>query len=675
MTVKSRHASARSLVAIILVFAMVFGFGSVLYNIQIKNHEFYSAQNNAVKTYKVPIEPARGEIVDRNGNSLVTNRQGNSIILDAAYFPSKNDNEQRNTIILNLIRLFEKNGEEYINNLPLKAFGEKIYFDTEFEEKDIKLMKSKNMLNLQSYATAQNCFDAMVEKYGLENYDVDTALKIGAIRYELTRLVFSIENPVAIATDVKSETVAAIKEDKDSYLGADVKPVAFREYADSSLAPHILGTVAKINENEYAELKDSGYGINDIIGKSGIESAMESVLRGTPGELTITIDSDGNVSEEITKPPISGNTVVLTIDKNLQRVAQEKLKETCDTVSIQDGAGAVVVEDVRNGEVLAAASYPTYDINDYYDNYSKLAKNKRNPMWSRFAMGTYAPGSTFKPMMACAALEEGVINESTTFKCGGIFHYYDMVFHCLENRAHGSEDVRKSLRDSCNIFYYNCAELLGISKIDEYGLMFGLGEKTGVEIAEAKGVLASPAFKEKFGQKWQKGDTIQSGIGQSDHLFTPLQLANYCSTVANNGTRYELRFVKAIINTANGSVDEKSAVVAEDLPISDKTFSVVKEGMRMVAEQYTLSNIFKKTGVNVACKTGTSQVIRNGKKDNNGFLISFAPYEKPEIAVASAIELAGSGTSTSEITASIIEYYYSNNTDEKPAQQTGTILS
>lgn len=669
---KSRHSSVRSFISIILVFLVICGFGFNLYNIQIKNNEYYVAQNNAARTYKVPIEPARGEIVDRNGNSLVTNRQGNSIVLDAAYFPSKKNNEERNIVILNLIKLFDKNGEEYINNLPLKINKGHIEFDG--EEEDIKAMKSKNMFNLQDYATPQNCFDAMVEMYGLENYDMATALKVGAIRYELTRLMFSIQNPVTIAEDVSSKTVATIKEDKVSYLGADVKAVAFREYADTTIAPHILGTVGKINETEYAELKADGYGMNDIIGKSGIESAMESELRGTPGELTITIDGDGNVNEEITKNPVQGNTVVLTIDRDLQRVAQDKLQETCDKVDINESAGAVVVEDVNNGEVLAAASYPTYDINDYYENYSKLAKNKRNPMWNRFALGTYAPGSTFKPMMACAALEEGAIDENTTFHCSGRFQYYDVVFGCLDGKAHGTNNVRTALQKSCNIFFYNCAEKLGISKIDEYGLMFGLGEKTGVEISEASGVLASPANAEKHGRKWQKGDTIQSGIGQSDHLFTPLQLANYCATVANNGTRYEMRFVKAIINTSNGSVDTKSGTVAEDLPISDKTFSTVQQGMRLVATKAGISTVFNKIDVPVACKTGTSQVIKDGKKVNNGFLITYAPYDKPEISIASVIELAGSGTSTAEITSSIIDYYYSNNTDEKPAQQTGTLL-
>ena len=671
---KGRHSSFRSAIALILVAAVVLGFGYILYDIQIVNHDYYVSRNNAVSTYMVPIEAARGDIVDRNGNTLVTNRQANNIVLNAAYFPPRSDNAARNKILYNLIKLLEKNGEEYISNLPLTIKNKKVVFTD--DETAVAVMKGSGAFNVQSYATAQNCFDVMVELYGLEDYSVKDALKIGGIRYELTLKMFSIENPVTIAEDVSNETVAAIKEDQVSYLGADIKAVSFREYTDSTLAPHILGTVRKINAEEYEQLKDSGYGISDTIGGSGIESAMESVLRGTPGVLTITIDSEGNVTEEVTKAPVKGNTVVLTINKDLQRIAQNELKKTCLSASRSQGAGAGVVENVHTGEVLAAASYPTFDIYDYYNNYSMLANDSRQPMWNRFALGTYAPGSTFKPCMSCAALEEGVITENTTFTCISPYMYYDQPFACQQNN-HGDGSqlaVTRALRDSCNVFFYNCAIKLGISKMNEYASMFGLGEKTGIEIAESAGVLSGPASAEQYNRVWQMGDALSSSIGESMNLFSPLQLANYCSTIANGGTRYELHLVKAIINGSTGAVDETNIVVAEELPISQKTFSIVKEGMRRVATETGISTLYDPLPVDVACKTGTSQVLRNGINANNGFLISFAPYKNPEIAVASAIEWAGSGTSTSSITAAIIEYYYSNNDDIPPAQQSGTLL-
>lgn len=678
---RSVHKSARTTIALIMIIAVICGFIYDLFSIQVLNHEFYASQNNTVKTYSVPIEAARGEIVDRNGNPLVTNRQGNSIVLNAAYFPSAKENKERNDIILNLIKLFKRNKEEYVHNLPLKlSKNGKVRFitkaDSDTYENDIKTMKSADMFNLQPYATAQNCYDAMVEKYGLEDYvekyGIETAFEIGNIRYELTRLLFSVSNPVTIADDVKDKTVAEIKECADKFLGADVQVVAYREYTDSTLAPHIIGTIRKINAEEFASLKSEGYGINDEIGESGIEKACEQFLRGTAGEKTITIDGEGNVTEEITKQPVQGDTVVLTIDKDLQKLAQDKLAKICKKVAY-DSTGAVVVNDPNTGEMLAAASYPSYDLNDYYEKYSSLAKDSSKPLYNRFAMGAYAPGSTFKPMMACAALQENAVNASTKFSCYGSYSIAGMSFGCLD--SHGSENVRTALRDSCNIYFYNCAKILGIEKMNMYGAMFGLGEKTGVEIPESSGILAGPEYRKKYDMVWNPGDTIQAAIGQSDNLFTPLQLVSYCSTIANGGTRYQLHFVKSHISNATGISTETGSNVVQTVDVSQKNLQIVREGMRMVATDGGPWRTFSQLDTQVACKTGTSQVMVNGVKKNNGFLISFAPYENPEISVATAIERAGTGSSTAEITASIIDYYYSHNTNEKKAQTDSVLLN
>ena len=675
------YKSARTTLAVILIIATIFGFGYKLYDVQIVNNEFYAAQNNTVKTYKVPLPAARGDIVDRNGNPLVTNRQGNSIVLNAAYFPPSDKNDERNAIVNNLIALFNRNGEEYVHNLPLKLNknGNPVFFDKKDDEKfesAIKAMKSRDVFNLQPYATAQNCFDAMIEKYGLEAYaekgDYKTALEIGNIRYELTRLLFSVSNPVTIADNVSSKTIAEIKENNSYYEGADVQVVAYREYADSTLAPHILGTVRKINAEEYAELKDKGYGITDEIGESGIEAAMEQYLRGIPGEKTVTIDAEGNVTEEVTKEPSQGETVVLTIDKDLQQIAQKRLESTCKGVDYYNSTGAVVVENCNNGEILAAASYPAYDLNEYYEHYNELLKDKNNPLYNRFAMGTYAPGSTFKPMMAVAGLQEGAITENTTFDCEKFFKVRDMEFKCTD--YHGGENVRTAIRDSCNIFFYNTAQRLGIEKMNLYGSMFGLGDKTGVEIPEAKGVLAGPEYRKKFDMVWRPGDTVQAAIGQSENLFTPLQLCNYCATIANGGTRYQMHFVKSRISNATGVVSETGSNAVKTLEVSENNIKIVQEGMRLVATQGGPAGVFSSLDTKVACKTGTSQVIVNGGKRNNGFLITYAPYNNPEISIASAIEIAGSGSSTAKITSSLIDYYYSHNSNEKKAQKDSTLL-
>ncbi len=674
---KLRHKSARPVIALFMVALVVFGFGFKLFDIQIKNHDYFVKKNSTMQTYTVQIPAARGDIVDRNGNQLVTNRQGNSIILDATVFPSADDNEARNTIILNLINLFEKNGEEYVQHLPLQANSNgQIGFLTndDLDEKDIATMKSENMLNLQPYASAQNCFDAVVEKYGLEKYDPITAIKIANIRYELTLMMFSYNTPVTIAEDVSQNTVAAVKDNTEMYKGADVRTVAYREYVDSTIAPHILGTVRKINAEEYEKHKDEGYKITDEIGESGIEYAMEKYLRGTDGEMTITKNSDGTITREVTKPPIQGDTVVLTIDIGLQKVAQDNLKAVCDKVDANSSAGAVVVEDVNTGELLAAASYPTYDLADYYEKYDQLIKDKRNPLWSRFALGTYAPGSTFKPAVACAALEEGVITKDTEFKCSGTMKFYDQTLQCLHQKAHGNENVAEAIRDSCNIFFYKTSLEIGINKMNEYCSMLGFGEKTGVEIPESKGVLAGRTERENAGGYWNLGDTVHAAIGQSDNLFTPLQLANYCSTIANGGTRYEAHFVKSVISKSNNAISYKEPKVAENTGFSKATLSTVQGGMRDVAKSGAPSRIFDKLNVNLAAKTGTSQVKVKGQDRNNGFLITYGPYENPEIAVSSVVELAGSGTETAALTSSVYNYYFADNSDEKKAENTATLL-
>ncbi len=674
---KLRHKSARPVIALFMVALVVFGFGFKLFDIQIKNHDYFVKKNSTMQTYTVQIPAARGDIVDRNGNQLVTNRQGNSIILDATVFPSADDNEARNTIILNLINLFEKNGEEYVQHLPLQANSNgQIGFLTndDLDEKDIATMKSENMLNLQPYATAQNCFDAVVEKYGLEKYDPITAIKIANIRYELTLMMFSYNTPVTIAEDVSQNTVAAVKDNTEMYKGADVRTVAYREYVDSTIAPHILGTVRKINAEEYEKHKNEGYKITDEIGESGIEYAMEKYLRGTDGEMTITKNSDGTITREVTKPPIQGDTVVLTIDIGLQKVAQDNLKAVCDEVDANSSAGAVVVEDVNTGELLAAASYPTYDLADYYEKYDQLIKDKRNPLWSRFALGTYAPGSTFKPAVACAALEEGVITKDTEFKCSGTMKFYDQTLQCLNQKAHGNENVAEAIRDSCNIFFYKTSLEIGINKMNEYCSMLGFGEKTGVEIPESKGVLAGRTERENAGGYWNLGDTVHAAIGQSDNLFTPLQLANYCSTIANGGTRYEAHFVKSVISKSNNAISYKEPKVAENTGFSKATLSTVQGGMRDVAKSGAPSRIFDKLNVNLAAKTGTSQVKVKGQDRNNGFLITYGPYENPEIAVSSVVELAGSGTETAALTSSVYNYYFADNSDEKKAENTATLL-
>ena len=658
---------------------------------------------NSVSKYEVVVDGARGEVYDRNGVTLVSNRQGNSIKFNAALFPSQSRNAERNQIIYTLVELCEAKNEEWTDNLPIiyNEFGELVF--EEDRETDIKGLKSANMLNLNSYATALNCLDALIDMYELYDYPQSVARKIASVRYEMWRTGYSITNPYTFAEDVSNETVSIIKEKSEFFKGVEIEIKAYREYTDSSLAPHIIGVIGAINNDEYteqnetlnqmlespdysddekAELKRNGYGVNDYIGKFGIESAMEKYLRGSKGIKTISIDNDGVVKSEYTVNPEQGDTVVLTLESGLQNVAQNSLANRIQELgaissSELDAAGAVVVIDVDTGEILASASYPTYDLAEYFEKYDELLEADGNPLINRALQSTYEPGSTMKLSTALAGLEEKSINSESKYYCNSVFEYFDVTFGCLH--SHGYLDVANAIEESCNIFFYNVGERLGIDVMNSYSSKLGLGQKTGVEISESRGILAGRAYRESIGSSWQMGDTIQASIGQSDNLFTIIQLANYCATIANNGTRYKCHYVKYIMSADHGEVVyEAKPEIVEETGISQSSIDIVKQGMLAVTTTGSCTSAFAKIPERVGAKTGTTQVKRiiDGRevKGNNGLNVSFAPYDNPEIAVAVIIENVDSGTATATVAADIYEYYFSTKNQVSSSQNTNQLL-
>ncbi|MBQ7595499.1 MAG: hypothetical protein IJU45_02405 [Clostridia bacterium] len=655
-----------TVIFIVMIFA---GFIGILYNAQIVHGEEYE-KNGASTVEKSSVKATRGEILDRNGTVLVGNRQANSIIFDAAEFPSSKEQGQRNEIILSLINLFEKNEQEWKDELPIELDEKGNYVFKEDSEHDISVMLGEDMLDLNRYATADNCMDALIEKYELENYSKSDARKIASVCYQMRLNVFNKANPYIFADDVDDITAAYIKDCGSVYKGVDVSVSAFREYYDGTLAPHLLGMVGPIDAQEYEKLKLRGYKMNDVVGKSGIELAMEDYLKGSDGEKTVTTSADGTVSTEFTKELVNGNNVVLTIDSGLQKVLQDSLKSKCRSIgSIVPHGGAAVVLNCNTGEVLACASYPTYDINEYSENYKELAEDKASPLWNRAFQSVYAPGSTSKPSVALAALEEGAITENDTFTCYHSYKYLDMTFHCIAPHKTTIIDVRTALQDSCNIFFYKVGEKLGAEKMNTYRQLLGLGQPTGIELSENIGVLDSPSYRTSIGQTWMPGFTLQSAIGQAGNLFSPLQLANYCATIANGGTRYSVHLVKEIKNfDLSETVLKKEPEPVVQTGISEKSINIVKQGMRrVVLASPALNNRFKNV-VSCAAKTGTSEVEHkvNGRKYvlNNGFFITFAPFEKPEIAVCVAIEGAKSGTSVSSVASDVYDYYFNGKVND-----------
>ena len=653
-------------VCVVLFFFVFFIFDLV--KIQLIDGEKYNAASLAISERTASISAARGEIVDSNGTPLVYNTQGYTIIFDAAYFPSADEQAMRNEIILSLIKHFESNSLEWNDILPLVFDENGTIVYKEDSDVLIKEMKSADMLKLNDYATAQNCFDALIERYALESYSPDEARKIASVCYGMKRIYFKIGTPYVFATDVPDETVSLIKENSGFYQGVDVRVDPVRNYADGELAPHILGRVGAIDAEEYAEKKELGYKITDQTGKSGIEYAMEEYLRGVDGVETVYIDADGNRSSEVTTAPVQGNNVVLTIKAPLQQVAQDALEDALldyagSKGNMVENAGAVVVLDCNTGAILACATYPTYDISTYAENAAALNTALGSPLWNRALLSTYATGSTMKPSVAIAALEDGAIIEDTTVYCSGSYEYLGQHFKCEQSHDTRHVNVVNAIDESCNTFFYEVGKDIGIEKMNEYRTLFGLGSKTGCELAEASGVLDSPEYRTSIGQTWLPGYTVQSAIGQAGNLFSPIQLANYTATIANGGTRYKTHFVKSVkSHDYSQTIYETQPEIVAETGVSAETLDIVKRGMLKVGTTGYCADYFDHLSVQIACKTGTSQEIRQidgeSVKINNGFLIAFAPYENPEIAIAVVGEGMTSGVFVAPVVADICEYYF-----------------
>lgn len=710
MNVKQKKT--RIIISVVLIVAILVFYAGRLVSLQIVHGAEYAAEGDFVSVRNVTVEAARGEILDRNGNPIVTNRQGNSIILDAAYFPT-GDNKAQNDIILALIQLFESRGETWDNDLPL-VFGTdgSVTFAAD-RETDIDTMKGEDYLNLNAYATAQNCYDAMVEKFGLDGYSDADAHKIAAVRYGMMMVLFpNGVSTYTFAEDVSTTTASIVKENSETYQGADVQIVPYREYTSGTFAPHIIGRTAAIDADEYAAKKEEGYKITDEIGKFGLEQYAEDYLRGTDGTKRVTTKSTGEVEEEYITTPEQGNTVITTFDWGLQNAAQEALDASVQNLSnasapshyetkdLRFASGAAVVIDVNNGEILACASNPNYDITQYAKNYTELSKATNSPLWNRPLLSAYAPGSTFKPGMALAGLEEGVITRDSTIDCVNPYWRFTsggVQFTCLQDQHRGATNVISALEHSCNIFFYETGYRLGIDKIDEYAAMYGFGQNTGVELPEEDGVISSPAYAEEMAEilgtdpdaAWTEGMIIQTAIGQAYNLMTPLQMANYCAMIANGGTRYVPHFIKSIksYDYSETLVDNSTGTVAYQGDFDPENIAAVQDGMYAMAtfsgNPASALNEGRLGEIGVAAKSGTPQLDRlieeTGKMEtrNNGFLIAYAPYDDPEIAICVTIEDGYHSSYAVSVAKAILEAYFFGGTEEGSVEtplQTGVLL-
>lgn len=614
------------IICCILVFLLFFGRA---FDIQIISAERYVEQADGVSKITAPIKAARGEILDCYGRPIATNREGYNIVFNYASISKTTINDT----ILALIKLLGKT--EWKDDLPLTdnaPYG----FDKEYSEYSKKRML--DILELAHYATAQNCFDALVKKYSLEDRDKAEQRLIMGVRYTMERAGFSISVPFTFAEDVSSKIMTAISENTDVFgeNGVSIEVASFREYDNASVAPHIIGTVSPIYAEDWEELKAKGYSYDDKVGRSGIEKACEDSLRGTDGEITYTVDSKGKIlSSEVTKEPVPGHTVRLTMDKNIQISAQNALAATIKqlkTDKIFANAGAAVALNVKTGGILAAVNYPTYTYEEYENDYESLVKNTtERPLFDRAFTGTYPPGSTFKPAVACAALQEGVITADETITCVRKYrHFKDYQPNCMH--FHGGMTLIPALSKSCNYFFFETGRRLGITKMNSYCKKLGLGVKTGVEVSESAGILAGPESRDE----WYEGYTLSAAIGQSDNAFTPLQLAAYTATIANSGVRYKTTLIDKVMSYSQDEViSESKPEIADTVKLDENVINTVKKGMLSVTEDGTGSRVFADYPITVGGKTGTAETTTGA--DHTVF-IAFAPYENPEIAVAVIIE-------------------------------------
>ena len=660
------HPAKRRVIALLAFFgAFLLLFAVVLYDAQILHGGENRAKSISSNAASETVTASRGIITDRNGKVLVSNRLAYTLVFDRSGF---DDDAALNAAILRLVQLCEETGTGWNDTLPIGRVGNFLRYSNARSETFDKFIEKND---LTSGASGRQLLSELRELYHVdESLSEREARLIVGVRYELHS-----RDSYTFAEDVSTEVLSLITDGR--YEGVTIRTASARVY-NTALAAHILGTIGPIWQEEwssnedtgYVGYADKGYSMNDLVGKDGVEKAFESYLRGTDGRRLITTDETGKITGELhTREPQPGGTVALTLDIDLQADVEAALAETISGMIDKDSnerGGAAAVVSVGTGEVLALASYPTYDLSTFNEDYDELVNDQRLPMFNRATQGIYAPGSTFKMVTAVAALESGIITPSSIIQDRGIYTYYKdpqpmCWIYSQTGSTHGRINVSQAITDSCNYFFYEVGRLTGIRTLDSYASQFGLGQSTGIEIGDSSGVLASPEWAESHDQEWTDGQTITAAIGQSYNLFTPLQLANYVATLVGGGDHYQAHLLKNVKAYDNSRL----LYMYDDNPIntvemSDTTLSAVTRGMHELTVSGSVAYAFENCVVSAGAKTGSAQV---GTDIANGVFVAYAPYEKPEIAVAIVIEKGGSGAALANTAVEIINSWFSRAQD------------
>lgn len=688
----SRLVAMAIILVLLLTVYLVF-----LYKLQIIKGEEYYNQSNAINDSTRTVTAARGNILDRYGRVLVSNKECYNLQIDTDKLFA---NEHPNAVILELVKMVQSFGDSYTDDLPIST-------EPPFEYDENMTAIQRTMLNayfkrqeLDPNSTAVELMSYMRTRYGIDNsYTAEEMRIIAGVRYSINVRYAVPTADYIFVEDASMQLISSIMEQK--LAGIEVERAYVREYS-TEYAAHILGYTGLMTQEEYERYSLLDYANDAMVGKDGIEYAFESYLHGRDGKVRETRNAAGTIlATEYIVEPEPGNHIYLTIDSVLQEQTErilasgvEGLKKTYAQARAEaagrgepydpefkdeiTGAAAVVV-DVRTGEPLAMASWPTYDVSTVVENYAELLETPNAPLFNRALMGAYAPGSTFKPCTAIAALTKGIINTEKKVKCEGVFTKYAADGYApecwiwAEGFTHPEENVTTAIRDSCNYFFYTIGNDLGVDSMGEFAHNFGLGVPTGIELVETTGNMSNRANHSDYtGTEWRIGDTLQAAIGQADSVFSPLQMAEYCATVANGGTRYSASILKAIRNyDYTEKLYERQPEVLSTVETADYNWAAVHEGMWLVLNDYINAKNVEQwydCALKVAGKTGTAQKGENIQ--NDGLFMCYAPYDAPEVAIFVAVERGGSGASVQFIARQIMDAYitirgYSDTSEEE----------
>lgn len=615
-----------------------------LINYQIVDVDKYVKLAETGNQIKQIVPAGRGEIVDRYGKKLATSSLELSLVINKEFpVPTSDDDEntirqkyaEGNDIILKMIDVLDRNGIDWDEGMCIKRS-----MPCEFKsEKTNEVNKLKSILSQQKYATAEDSIALLIEKFNIYGYNDQQTRDIAIIRGMMLVKGFSYSDLFTLAEKIDPAFAGQITEMKNLVKGITISETSTRKYPCEDVGAHIVGNVGPIYAEEAEKYKSKNYVLSDFVGKSGIESKFEDELRGQNGILTIEKDKEGNTVSHYYMEgdePQPGNNIRLSIDYELQKRLQEALgaytRSHSNNRASSKGSGLVVL-DVKTGEVLAAITYPYYNINDYNTKYNELKSQAINPLKNRAFVELYRPGSTWKTFMSAIGLYTNAINPSTIFNCSNPF--LDTQMECLQTKHSGATSLHTALQWSCNNYFYNVAKILTIDRIDEFAPYFGFATDTGLELYNSDGRVTNPTYYREHGLPYYVGYTYQAGIGQAENYVTPLQMAISQLTIANQGKRYAAHVLKSIDKyDGSESIRETQPEVLSDL--SDKNSVAWKttiDGMKQMAS--TVSSL---SNLDIATKSGSPQYSDANKALFNSAAVGIYPASNPEIAMGLIIE-------------------------------------